>query len=125
MIHEYLQRLKDKRKLTNQQLADLSGVPISSVQRILAGQTDNPSYQSICDLTVALGGSMDELAGIKAASEEKVVENAAMYKLMEKTIADKDKWIMRLFIVCCIVVGVVFAITLIDILNGGIGFVRY
>lgn len=125
MIHEYLQRLKDKRKLTNQQLADLSGVPISSVQRILAGQTDNPSYQSICDLTTALGGSMDELAGIKSEPAEQAVENTAMYKLMENIIVEKDRWIMRLFIVCCVVVGVVFAITMIDILNGAIGFVRY
>ena len=36
MIGMQLKELKDKRKLTNQQLADLSGVPIGTINRILA-----------------------------------------------------------------------------------------
>ena len=65
MIGMQLKELKDKRKLTNQQLADLSGVPIGTINRILAGQTENPSFQTVYDMVVAMEGSLDELAGIR------------------------------------------------------------
>ena len=45
MISAQLKELKDKRKLTNQQLADLSGVPLGTINRILSGQTDNPAFR--------------------------------------------------------------------------------
>lgn len=67
MLATQLKLLKEKRGLTNQQLADLSGVPVGTVNRILSGQTDNPSFQTICDLVLAMDGSLDELAGIEKA----------------------------------------------------------
>ena len=69
MLATQLKLLKEKRGLTNQQLADLSGVPVGTVNRILSGQTDNPSFQTICDLVLAMDGSLDELAGIEKAPE--------------------------------------------------------
>ena len=42
MLSTQLKLLKEKRKLTNQQLSDLSGVPVGTINRILSGQTDNP-----------------------------------------------------------------------------------
>ena len=69
MLATQLKLLKEKRGLTNQQLADLSGVPVGTVNRILSGQTDNPSFQTICDLVLAMDGSLDELAGIEKGPE--------------------------------------------------------
>ena len=37
MLATQLKLLKEKRGLTNQQLADLSGVPVGTVNRILSG----------------------------------------------------------------------------------------
>ena len=65
MLSTRLKELKDQRKLTNQQLSDLSGVPVGTINRIMAGQTDNPSFQTVCDMVMAMGGSLDELAGIQ------------------------------------------------------------
>jgi transcriptional regulator with XRE-family HTH domain len=56
--------LKDQRKLTNQQLADLAGIPVGTINRIMEGQTDNPSFQTVCDIVMVLDGSLDELVGI-------------------------------------------------------------
>lgn len=36
-ISEYLSRLKEEKSLTQQQIAELSGVPMGTVSRILAG----------------------------------------------------------------------------------------
>ena len=65
MLSTQLKLLKEKRKLTNQQLSDLSGVPVGTINRILSGQTDNPSFQTVCDMVMAMDGSLDELVGIQ------------------------------------------------------------
>lgn len=67
MISTQLKELKDQRKLTNQQLADLAGIPVGTINRIMAGQTDNPSFQTVCDIVMALDGSLDELVEIGRA----------------------------------------------------------
>ena len=67
MLADYLKLLKNKKNLTNQELADLSGVPVGTINRIMAGQTDNPNFQTVCDIVIALDGSLDELAGTPPA----------------------------------------------------------
>lgn len=132
MIHDYLRTLKDERKMTNHQLAELSGVPLSSVHRILSGQTDNPSFQTICDLVVALGGSLDEMVGIK--SKERPVDAGLTVKIemLEKMIADKDctiankeRWIIRLVCIACGLVAFILIAIIVDRLNGSFGYWRY
>lgn len=70
MLSTQLKILKEKRKLTNQQLSDLSGVPVGTINRILSGQTDNPSFQTVCDMVLAMDGSLDEIVGIKETPDE-------------------------------------------------------
>ena len=65
MVHEKLKDLKTKKKLTNHKISELSGIPLSTVTKIINGKTDNPSFQSIKDITMAMGGSLDEVAEIQ------------------------------------------------------------
>lgn len=105
MISTQLKELKDKRKLTNQQLSDLSGVPIGTINRILAGQTDNPSFQTVCDMVMAMGGSLDELVGIRgSAGKDQPPANGDIIYLYEKVIQSKNKWLIRLFVCCCVLI---------------------
>ena len=106
MTSDYLKALKLKKNLTNQELSDLSGVPVGTINRIMANQTDNPSFQTVCDIVIALDGSLDELAGIRPKKDSEA-ENAkytpeieAIYKQM---IHSKDKWIFRLFVFSCVI----------------------
>jgi transcriptional regulator with XRE-family HTH domain len=123
-IHNQLKLLKEKRKLTNQQLADVSGVPIGTVNRILSGQTDNPSFQAVCDMVMAMDGSLDELVGIKeeAAPSERKSASKEIIQLYEGIIADKEKWMMRLFTCCCILTIVLIGIVAFDLLNPNHGW---
>lgn len=75
MTSDYLKALKLKKNLTNQELSDLSGVPVGTINRIMANQTDNPSFQTVCDIVIALDGSLDELAGIRPKKDSEA-ENA-------------------------------------------------
>lgn len=123
MLADDLKRLKEQKNLTTQQLADLSGLPASTISRILSGQTDSPGFQNVCDLVGAMGGSLDELAGF--SNKKEPAEENALVELYEKTISEKNRWIRWLFIANCVFAGAFIVLLLIDILNGGIGFIRY
>ena len=127
MTSDYLKALKLKKNLTNQELSDLSGVPVGTINRIMANQTDNPSFLTVCDFGIALDGSLDELAGIRPKKDSEA-ENAkytpeieAIYKQM---IHSKDKWIFRLFVFSCVIVAFIVFLLIFDLLNPNIGFFR-
>lgn len=125
MISAQLKHLKDLRKLTNQQVSDLSGVPIGTINRIMSGQTDNPSFQTVCDIVMAMDGSLDELVGIKeatAVSQEKKLANNELIHLYESMLENKEKWLHRLFVCCCCLIVVLVSIVAFDLLNPTIGF---
>lgn len=123
MISNQLKLLKEKRKLTNQQLSDLSGVPIGTINRIMAGQTDNPSFQTVCDIVMAMDGSLDELVGIKDETPlEKKAANKDLIQLYESMLENKEKWMHRLFTCCCVLMVVLIGIVAFDLMNPHIGF---
>lgn len=140
MIAVQLRELRDERGLTNKELADLSGVSLATVNRIMNGQTDAPSYQTICDLVMAMGGSLDELAGISVngqpvpppmqpdESKDLSPEMARLYveiiKSKNQIIAEKDAWIKRVFIICCGLIVVLVVIVIADLLDPYLGFIR-
>lgn len=121
MLCDDLKALREKRKMTNQQISDASGVPLSSVNRVFSGQTDNPGFLMIRDIVIAMKGSLDEIAGIKhqSSADDQII---ALY---ERSIANKDRWIKRLFIFSVSIVVGVMVFLLIDILDPAIGFIRY
>ena len=123
MITNKLNALKSLRKLTNQQISDLSGVPLSTVTRILSGQTENPNIQTIVDIVSAMDGSMDEIMGLKTGATKETEDR--LVQLYQETIRSKDKYIKLLTGVLIGIVGVLLFILLYDILNGNIGYVRY
>lgn len=61
MKAETLKKLKDESKLTTKQISEKSGIPESTISRILSGQTDNPSFDSIYAIVKAMGGSLDSV----------------------------------------------------------------
>ena len=125
MISTQLKELKDKRKLTNQQLAELSGVPVGTINRILSGQTDNPSFQTVCDIDMAMDGSLDELVGISEPEKFSVKGKGPgreIIELYQTIISGKDKWIHRLFVCCCFLTLVLVAIVGYDLTHPTVGF---
>ena len=127
MLSTQLKLLKEKRKLTNQQLSDLSGVPVGTINRILSGQTDNPSFQAVCDMVMAMDGSLDELVGIKEETpteEQRDRASKELLALYESMIASKNTWIHRLFICCCALVLILAFLVIFDLVNPTVGFFR-
>lgn len=130
MYVDYLRNLKDERKMTTQQLSEKSGVPTSSVHRIMSGQTDNPSFQAICDLVVALGGSLDEMVGIKAKPNR--IDDSREIEMLkqriaekDRIIANKDRWLSRVACMAFALVVFILVAIIVDRLNGNFGYWRY
>lgn len=126
-MNHRLTKLKEKSGLTIQQISDKSGVAVSTVSRILSGETDNPSYRHVADMVIAMGGSLDELEGIEHHYDTHTHEkhHEKVLGLYERSIAQKNRWIKTLFIALVAFVSVFVAIVIIDVLHGDIGFVRY
>lgn len=136
-ISEYLSRLKEEKSLTQQQIAELSGVPMGTVSRILAGQVECPSFQAVADMTRALGGSLDELAGIERKEPEKTQDGSSdvrygrdetyedkLAAIYRKSLDDKNRWILLLFIILMTLLVGVIAVLIYDFRNLDIGYIR-
>ena len=92
-----IQMKKDSGKST-QLISDETGVPTSTITRILNGQTEEPTFANIAKIVKAIGGSLDELAGIPL-KKEIVVETKTVHAdeklidLYERCIHSKNKWL--------------------------------
>lgn len=131
--------------MTRQQLADASGVPKSTIDRILRKDTTNPSIQTILDLAGAVGYTFNNhpeqpeavpsahvkdpmMAHLIAVYEnrgrnyeERIKRITAHFNML---LAEKNRW-LRLSLIINIIFAVFFAvIVLLDVLNPNIGWVR-
>lgn len=70
-ISAYLNTLKDKSNVTQQQLSDLTGIPVGTLPRYFGNlDDDSASFEVVRKLVVAMHGSLDELAGIPVMQTE-------------------------------------------------------
>lgn len=69
-----LNELRVKHKMTHQQLADESGVPIGTVKSILSGQTQNAGFSTVCALLEAMNEPITEFYTRKTEQEDEEEE---------------------------------------------------
>lgn len=79
MCLKNINRLKKEKGLTNETLADLSGVPKSTVAKIASGITKNPSISALQAIAKALGCSLDELCGNAEMCKKDICETSREY----------------------------------------------
>lgn len=132
--------------MTNQQLADASGVPKPTIDRILRHDTTNPSMQTVLDLAAAVGFSFSnhpepapalpteegirdpmvihminvyEARGQKY--EERIKRNTAHFNML---LAEKNRWLKFSMILNIILVVFICSILLYDATHPDIGWIR-
>jgi transcriptional regulator with XRE-family HTH domain len=67
---ELVNKLKQERGMTSEDLAQLSGVPLGTLNKILNGQTRNPSLETVFALAHALGCSVDDFDDVDTAKND-------------------------------------------------------
>lgn len=126
MICDELKKLKESRNMTVQDISKKSGVPASTVSRILSGQTETPYFSNIVDMVIAMviamEGSLDEIIGIKSAATR---TNNPLLELYERDLVHERMINHRLRILLSAIIIVLLLVVIVDALNGNIGYIRY
>ena len=139
----YLEKLnayKEERNLTNVEIARLSNIPLATITRIFNGSTPNPTFETVSQIAIAVGASLDEIAGLKEPDEPPVpsrIENTLIS--YSELLKEKDDRINELkeaigkerkekhMAECMFVFFVAFVLVVlaVDILNGHFGYFQY
>lgn len=127
MLLQKMQEMKDETKMTYQDIANKSGVPLSTVKRIFSGQTPDPGYTSVISIIEAMGGSDDDIKHSNTAQPNNSVPRQSVERLCsvyERSIADKNKLIKALLIILLSIMAVFIFLLVWDLVNPNIGFFR-
>lgn len=73
-LPDELRKEKDLQHLTNQQIADETGLSIYTVNNLLAGELKNPGIFPVAIVSSLLGLSLDRLAGMTDAPQDDIPE---------------------------------------------------
>lgn len=132
-----IERINATRKehgLTMQQLADMCGLSASTVSRTLSGKTEPTDY-TINTMEDALGITDDPIGEpiMERAASDPILERYLNMQEMRITrmrahynmlLAEKNRWIMLLFILSLVLVIFICYILVIDVLHPDIGWIR-
>lgn len=112
MLKDDLNELKDKRHMTLQDIADKSGVPLSTVKKIFNGNTRDPGYLSLKPILDVL-------------QEDKIeTKSNDTIDLYERMIKHKNKWIKFLTILSVSFAAIFIALLIYDLCDLSVGFFR-
>ena len=135
---EKLLEMKEKCGLKNSQIAQIADVSKSSLTRIFSGETQLQQFDTIVRAVIAMGGSLDEMVGIKAKGEPTPIVEQAMTNYAE-LLKEKDDRIEafkaenahyrkqnnRLVMAIVALAAFFAAVLLFDIFSGHFGYFRY
>lgn len=82
---------KERQRKTNQQIADSTGLSISTVNKFFAGSLSNPGIFSVAPIAIDLGMSLDALMGITEAPQD----SSSQIHFLESEIAHRDELLRK------------------------------
>ena len=85
---EYILALKEAGNFTFEDMANVSGIPLSTVRNICSGKTPDARFGTIAKLVISLGGDLNELIGYEKKKEIEVNSTVSLKETYEMRIAD-------------------------------------
>lgn len=139
IINGILERKKEL-NVTNQQIADASNVPKTTVDRILRKETQNPSFQPVIDIANAVGYDFSTAKQNAPETDDAAMkqiiyiyeqrcadlERESRLKTVQSNLlmAEKTRWIKFLTTLCLALVAGIIIILLYDVTNPNVGWFR-
>lgn len=132
MNFDLIKEAMSEKEMTVRQLESVSGVPKTTLERILNGSTQNPGIQTMADIAVALGLSLNDIAGIEyegdsAPNKVQVVHHthsAEVNMLYRSMISERDSRIKKLTIAVTVLVLYQMFRWMLDVSNPQLGWIR-
>lgn len=81
---ELTKDLKEKSGMTNHDIAEKSGVPEPTLEKIFSGATRKPGINTVIDIIHAMGGTLDSID--PAANKEQPAETGELSKEAERMV---------------------------------------
>jgi transcriptional regulator with XRE-family HTH domain len=88
---EYILALKEAGNFTSEDMANISGIPLSTIRNICSGKTPDARFGTIAKLVISLGGDLNELIGYEKKKEIEVNSTVSLKETYEMRIADLIK----------------------------------
>lgn len=85
---EYILALKEAGNFTFEDMANVSGIPLSTVRNICSGKTPDARFGTIAKLVISMGGDLNELIGYEKKKEIEVNSTVSLKETYEMRIAD-------------------------------------
>ena len=79
-----IKKMKNEQKLTNDQLAERSGIPLGTLSKILAGMSDSPKLSNMMALCGALGCSIEYIVNGTPDNNHNYTLSAAEIEMIEQ-----------------------------------------
>ena len=151
---ERINQIKKERDLSNQDLATMTGIPVSTVTKMLNGSTYDPPFSNYVKFAHALGFSLDDLAGLSrpienkveiltentieaytrliaekdahiAEKEERIQEHEKAVTVLRDQIVKERKICRRVATFAAVLIAIILLALVFDIVNGHLGYIRY
>lgn len=88
---EYILALKEAGSFTSEDMANISGIPLSTIRNVLSGKTPDARFGTIAKIVISLGGDLNELIGYEKKKEIEVNSTVSLKETYEMRIADLIK----------------------------------
>ena len=103
VLIQKIREAKETKRITNEDISEMTGIPETTVSRILSGASKRPGFENVLTIAIALGISVDKILSAALPGEEppKEVENvvesyASVLKLKDDLLESKDRLIEEL-----------------------------
>ena len=82
---EKISQLRKENGFTIEQVADEAGIPVSTIKKISAGITSNPSFETVLAISKALGCSLEEFMDAPIIKPVSIAEQKHLdkYRLLD------------------------------------------
>jgi predicted transcriptional regulator len=85
---EYILALKEAGNFTLEDIANVSGIPLSTIRNICSGKTQDARFGTIAKIILSMGGDLNELIGYEKKKEIEVNSTVSLKETYEMRIAD-------------------------------------
>ena len=123
-VHHKVMELYENSGMTPADLAERSGVPLTSLQRYMKGDSKSPNFFNLCAIILTLGGSVDEIIGVAEPTGTHATADSRYTALLREDLAYARK--SKHFWITCFLIMVVILISflVIDLLNPSAGWIQ-